>query len=238
MKLEKIKKINETIGPYWTFLVMVVFFVTTSFGVYSFLFRPQDLSVYVKRQEVNFPLSINNEYIKVWNYLIDNSKDSTVDSAALKTLRFLQNTNNFWIVTLHNATKKSIKHIIVKITDVSSVSCWALNGSFLLENERSELMKHVLFESASGLFVLNNIESLPPNMDISLYIWGKLPTLNLDQNLIVSYEDGDAHVGHEVTEVGFKAFLCEYLYEFLTLIFIVFFFVYRHLLKKFKDASR
>ena len=108
MKLsESLKKINEAIAPYQAFLRMAFFFVVTAIAVYSFIFRPQDLSVYVNRQEVNFPLSINNEYIKVWNYLIDNSKDSTVDSAALNTLRFLQNTNNFWIVTLPQISQVS-----------------------------------------------------------------------------------------------------------------------------------
>ena len=160
--------------------------------------RPHDLSVFINRQEVNFPSSINEKYLRVYNFIGDSCKDSTIISNAIETYQYLQNTNNFWIITLHNETSKSIKGIFLRITNVSSLSAWAVNSNFMTDEERDKLMKSLNFQQNNGVVNLNKIEFLPPQREIKIYIWGKLSSLTLDQNLIVSYEDGDAHVGNEI----------------------------------------
>ncbi|HEY4064110.1 MAG TPA: hypothetical protein VGM30_19525 [Puia sp.] len=230
-------KLNKEFEPYVTFLTMLTVIIVSTISIYNFVIRPRDLSVYVKRQEVSFPVSINEKYIKVYNYLVSSCKDTAVDSAAWETYRYLQNTNDYWKVTLHNETGRSIKGITLRVTNVSSLSAWAVNGNYLLDEEKETLMKSVGFRPKSGVIILNKIELLPPHMDITLYLWGKLPDLVLDQNLAVHYEDGDGHTGHEITVYGFKAFVCEYLYTFVFVIFLLFFLVYRRIIKKYRHVT-
>jgi hypothetical protein len=197
--MAKLKKVNKVLAPYAAFIGTVTLFITTTLTVYGLFFRPHDLSVFVQRQEVNFPQSINDKYGLVWNYLVDSCKDRAVDSAAYDTYTYLQNTNNFWTITLHNEAKRSIRTIIVKIFGVGALSNWAVNGNFLLDDEREKLMKNIKFDASRGVVVLNNIDLLPPHQEIKLYVWGKIPEIVLDNSLSVTYEDGEGHLGHEVT---------------------------------------
>jgi len=229
--------INNKLKPYATLLGTIGVIIGAIVAVYAFLFRPQDLSVFVQREEVNFPVNINDEFVHVYNFVADSCRDSTVVADTRATYRYLQNTNNFWIITLRNETKKSLKNIVLRITDVSSLGAWAVNSDFLLQSERDKLVKSFTFDSTNSVVALNNIESLPGAEQIKLYIWGKLSTLNLDENLIVTYEDGQGHVGHEYKASGFKAFLCEYLYEFFLLTLLIFFIAYWRLIKKYRHVT-
>jgi len=232
-----IGKVTSWLGPYAAFVGMVGGLLTSTFAVYKFIIRPQDLTVFVDKQEINYPISINDMYAKVIHYLADSCKDNEIKVAAEETNQYLQNTNNYWKITLHNQTDRSIKGIIIKITDVSLLSAYGINGHFLLDEEQARLMKSVKFEPSSGVIVLNRIESLPPHSDIAFYVWGKFNDIVLDETLIVTYEDGDAHVGHKVTLTGFKAFLSDYVYEIILLLCGTFFVVYRNLIKKYSHVA-
>ncbi|HEY4876058.1 MAG TPA: hypothetical protein VIH86_10825, partial [Puia sp.] len=71
-----LKALNDALSPWASLIGFLTVFIVTTVSVYSYFFRPLDLSVFVNKQEVNFPISINNKYATVWNYLVANCKDS------------------------------------------------------------------------------------------------------------------------------------------------------------------
>lgn len=233
--VQVLKSVVSFLKPYTAIIGAITVIYGSIWGVYKFLFRPQDLSVFVQREEVNFPSSIGDRFANVYNAL-SKTTDTSLAADAKAAYRYLQNTNNFWIITLRNETRKPIKDVSLRISGVSSLGAWAVNSDFLLQEERDKLLQKFAFDSIQDVMVLKDIEMLPGSQQLKVYVWGKLSGLSLEDNLIVTYGDGQGHVGLEYTATGFKAFLCEYLYELALITVSLFLVAYFRLLKKHRHA--
>lgn len=234
---QKIKKVKEALEPYYSLLGMIIFFVVSFLGVYKFVVRPPDLGVDIKREEVNFPNKINNEFSKVYKYLSDSSKNQGVISSAANVYLYLTNTDNFWSLTLTNETDKAIEKIRFRITNVSSLNSWGVSSSFFLDSEQNRIMQNISYQDKSGIIYLDKIDELPAKASLTIYLWGKMPKLSLDDNVFVDYSGGSARPSKQIEVSGFKAYLVDYIYEILFLIFLIFTAVYKHLLKKYRRAN-
>jgi hypothetical protein len=199
------------------FLTSIGVIITAVIATWNVVIRPKDLAVYINKQDVNFPAAINDRFGRVYNYIIDSSRNLSLDSDVYATYVYLQNTNNFWVITLHNQTDNSVKGIAVKVTGVTALGSSAVRGDYLNDSESTALSREVHFDSASKIVYLTKIDALHPRANLKLYLWGKMDNLALWSNVSVTYEGGDARAGEEYTTTGFKALLCEYLYEILVL---------------------
>ena len=74
-----LEKTNNAFKPYYTLLLMFVFFISTTIAVYRWIVRPQDLSIFIEEQEVNFPNSINDKYNTVMILLVTTVKTPRLD---------------------------------------------------------------------------------------------------------------------------------------------------------------
>ena len=219
-------KFNETVKPWAALIAMYSGIVVAGGAVWTWIVKPKDLAVYIEKEQVNFPASINDRFERVYNYLTDSCRNFSVDSDAKATYEYLQNTNNFWVITIHNQTDHSVKGIGVRVAGVTSLGSSAVNGGFLTDSEKVSLMRSIHFDKDSKVVYLDRIDILQPKSDIKIFLWGKMADLALWSNLFINYDGGDARAGEEITVFGFKAFLCEYLYELLFLLCLLFGFVY------------
>lgn len=208
------------------FLTSVGVIITAAIATWNVVIRPKDLAVYIRKQDVNFPAAINDRFGRVYNYMLDSCRSRSLDSDAYATLTYLQNTGNFWLITLHNQTNNSVKGIVVKVSGVTALGSSAVAGDYLNDSETTTLSREVHFDSASKIVYLTKIDALHPRANLKLYLWGKMDNLALWSNVSVTYEGGDASAGEEYTTTGFKALLCEYLYQILALVAFVFTFLY------------
>src|SRR5277367_279479 len=103
------------------FLTSFGVIVTAAITTYNVVIRPRDLAVYINKQDVIFPSAINKRFIRVYNYMADSCQNLSLDSDAYYTLRYLQSTNNFWVITLRNQTKSSIKGVVLKVSGVTAL---------------------------------------------------------------------------------------------------------------------
>lgn len=212
----------------------------TSFGViigaaiatWNVVIRPRDVAVYIRKQDVNFPAAITDRFARVYNYIVDSGGSRSLDSDAYETLAFMQHTNNFWVITLHNQTSSSVKGIVVKVSGVSALGSSAVTGDYLNDSESTALSREVHFDSSSKIVYLTRIDALHPKADLKLYLWGKMDNLALWSNVSVTYEGGDARAGEEYSTTGFTALLCQYLYLILTLFALVFTYLYWRITKR------
>jgi hypothetical protein len=214
------------------FLTSFGIIITAAITTYNVVIRPRDVAVYINKQDVVFPSAINTRAIRVFNYMVDSCHNRSLDSDAYYTLRYLQSTNNYWVITLRNQTKSSVKGVVLKVSGVTALGSAAVTGDYLNDSETNALTKDVHFDSASKIIYLSDITTLHPKADLKLYLWGKMDDLSLWNNVSVSYEGGDASVGEVYTTTGFKALLCEYLYPMLIFIAGVFGFFYWRMSKQ------
>src|SRR5665213_2875272 len=211
-QLRLLKVINKALKPFSTLIGALVVIIGGVWSVYTILFTQQDLSVFIQQEQVNFPVNINDRYRNVYNYIADSCKDSSVAMDTKATYEYLQNTGDFWVISLKNETKKSLKNLTIIIKDVNALGSWAVNTDFLLQTQKEKLINNFQFDTANRIIALKDVEILPSHQELKLYLWGKLPSLNLDENLIVTYDGGEGHIGHRYEAFGFRAFLCANLY--------------------------
>ncbi len=230
-------KLGAFITTWAGFLTSFGVIITAALGTWHVVVRPRDLAVYIRKQDVNFPGAINDRFGRVYNYMLDSCRNLSLDSDAHATFVYLQNTNNFWVITLHNQTDNSVKDIAIKVSGVTALGSAAVTGDYLNDSETTAFTREVHFDSASKIVYLTKIEALHPRANLKFYLWGKMEDLALWSNVSVTYEGGDARAGEEYTTTGFKAFLCEYLYEILGLLAAVFAFFYWRATKRTSDSA-
>jgi len=232
-----IKNLNDKLKPYHSLIVMIVFFIGGTFAIYKFVVQPADLSVSINKRETNFPNSINESFRKVYKFISDSSKSTEVKGDAVAVYNYLINTNSFWALTLTNESGKTIKNIRLRITNVTAINSFGISSPYLLMEESNELLKRLSFQEHSGIVYLDKIEELPKNATITIYLWGKMPSLTLDDNVFVSYEGGEGQLSNETVVSGFKAYLVNYIYEIFLVAILIFIIVYRQVVKKYTHAT-
>jgi hypothetical protein len=234
---ERIETWNKKISPYHNLIGMLIFFIGGTWAIYQFIFKPSDLSVLVEKREINYPNTTNTKFNTVYKYLVDSTKNEAVKLEASAVYDYLINTQDFWIVTLKNESDKSIKNIKLRITNVGSVTNLGMSSQFLLEEETNLILKKMAFQDKSGIIYLDNIGELPRKASLSIYVWGKMPKLLLDENIFVTYEGGEAQPAVQTVVTGFRSYLANYIFEIFLIMLIVFIAVYIQTVNRDQNAA-
>lgn len=138
---------------------------------------------------------------------------------------------------LKNESDKTVKSIKLRITNVTSVNNFGVSSPYLLDNEFNSILEKISFQDKSGIIYLDNIAELPSKASISIYIWGKMPKLLLDENVFIVYDGGEAKPAIETTVTGFQSYLATYIYEILLITIIIFIAVYIHVVNRKANVS-
>ncbi|HEV7333141.1 MAG TPA: hypothetical protein VGN63_19050 [Flavisolibacter sp.] len=234
---QTVEKWNNKIGPYQTLIGMLIFFIGGAFGIYEFIIRPSDLSVSIDKKEINYPSTANNKFNNVYRYLVDSVRNKGIQQDAAVVYEYLINTQDFWTVILKNESDKTVKSIKLRITNVTSVNNFGISSPYLLDNESNEILSKIAFHDKSGIIYLDNIAELPSQASVSLYIWGKMPKLQLDENVFITYDGGEAKPAIETTVTGFQSYLATYIYEILLITLLIFIAVYIHAVNRKTNAT-
>ena len=121
-----------------------------------------------------------------------------------------------------NNTNKTIKSINIRYTNVRDLTSWAVSSSYLLEDEKDNLLKNILFQKVSGIIYLKDAVNLPPNGDLKIYLWGEFNPYDWDESLSVDYDGGVAKIEYNKSFYGLKAIIAEYFFEILVFIIMTF----------------
>lgn len=237
---QKIKVINKAIEPYYLLIIMVAFFIGSFITIYKVLFSPPDLIVNVQKENINYPNSINEEYIDLYSFIQDSSKNATLKDKSLIVYNYLIKTKSQRVLDINNNTNKTLKAINIRMTSVRDLTSWAISSEFLLEQEKDKLMKNVTFQNESGIIYLKDAVDLPPKGALKIYLWGDFDPYDWNESLIVDYDGGKARVENMKTFTGIKAILAEYFFEVFFFVFVTFCLIYYLQIRKYvnkKDTS-
>lgn len=223
---EKIKDLNKKLEPYYLLIIMIAFFIGGFVSLYKILFSPPDLLVRIEKENINYPSSINDSYIDIYTYIQDSSNVADVKTKSVEVYNYLIKTKHQRVIEIKNNTNKTIKSINIRYTNVRDLTSWAVSSSYLLEDEKDNLLKNILFQKVSGIIYLKDAVNLPPNGDLKIYLWGEFNPYDWDESLSVDYDGGVAKIEYNKSFYGLKAIIAEYFFEILVFIIMTFGVVY------------
>lgn len=230
---EKIKELNKMLEPYYLLIIMIAFFIVGFISIYKILFSPPDLLVRVAKENINYPSSINDSYEDVYTYIQDSSHTVDVKSKSIEVYNYLIKTKHQRVIEIKNNTNKTIKSINVRYTNVRDLTSWAVSSSYLLEDEKKNLLENILFQKGSGIIYLKDAVNLPPNGDLKIYLWGEFNPYDWDESLNVDYDGGVGKIEYNQSFYGIKAIIAEYFFEIFIFIILTFVVVYHLQIKNY-----
>lgn len=229
MKIKDLlKKINDSLQPYYLFLTMLFFFIT-SIGTLGRFFsgNKSDISVSVKYDRMEYPSSINNKYLSVYNSIIL-SKDSTLSHKNADEVRkFLTQTQSVKHITIRNNRNRVIQNVAFRDCSVSALTAYGSASSFKLSEEGTNLLDKLSYDAKSNIVFLDNPITLYPHEELFITLWGSFNPLLEGNSIFVNYDDHTARVVISKEFSGFAAIIAEYydlFFIFLCLIFFVVFY--------------
>ena len=232
---EWINNLNKKIQPYYLLITMIVFFMGGAFGVYKFLFAPSDVTVKVVNENINYPSSINEDYVAIYTYLSDSIKDENLERKAVAVYEYLIKTKQQKILHIKNNTNKTIRSINIRENGVRNLISWAVSSEHLLDDEKNKLLKNITFEKSSGIVHLKDAVDLPPNGDLKFYLWGEFNPYSWNESLVVTYDGGTADIEYNKTFSGFQAVIAEFYFPIFLFLLLTFIIVYLLLINKYVD---
>jgi len=223
---ERIKEVNKTMEPYYLLIMMLVFFIGGFIAISKFFFSPPDLLVKVTKEEINYPSSINKQYMDIFSFVQDSCKSKQTKDQSLDVYNYLLQTKSQRILEFQNNTKNTIKAINIRMTSVKNLTSCAVSSEYLLEQEKDKVLKSIIFQKESGIIYLKDAVNLPPNGSLKIYLWGDFDPIEWNETLIVDYDGGKAKIENSKTFSGLKAILAEYFYEIMFVVILTFIFIY------------
>lgn len=228
---ENIEHFNNNLKPYYVLFGMIVFFVGLFLACYKILVKSPELIVYLTKENINYPNSINEKYTKVYNQFIRLNTDSVINIDAYRVFKYLINTKQNLIVRLENETDKTLEKVNLRITNVNDITSWAVSSDYLLEEENNKVLGKVKFQEGSNIVYLSDFVSIPPKRSMSLYLWGKFDESLWNDNVLVTYDGGTGIVEKKIEVTGFKAYLVDYYFEIFSFLLLIFCIVYLYIVK-------
>lgn len=235
---ENIRKLNKVIEPYYLLIIMLVFFIGGFSFIYRILLAPPDLLVTIQKENINYPSSINQDYLDIYSYIQESTKNSKLQLSALNTYSYLIKTKNQWTIEIKNNTNKTIRSINIRLPNVKNLTAWGVSSSYLLEEEKDKLMGNIDFQKTSGIIYLKDVVNLPPNADLKILLWGEFLDYSWDESLIVNYDGGIAKVEIPQKFTGFKSIIAEYFFEIFLFVVLTFVLVYLLQINKYADNKK
>ena len=224
-----INQINKTLEPYYALLITLGFFGTILIGVYNFIISPTDLKVNVKNEEITYPSSIANNYQEVYKYVQKNNELLTIQN--ISVYDFLISTTDIKTITISNISDKTLRGIQFKHLNTDAITAYSINSDYFNGEEEKKLYDNLIYDNIRGLTYLKQLIEIPPKKSITIKLWGSFKKSLLDNDLLVSYENGDAYFEKSYSVDGIKGYFVEYAFEFLFLLVILFIIIYHYGLK-------
>lgn len=226
--MEKLKKLNKAIEPYYALLTMIIFFSALFVSAYKYVITPTDLKISITNEIVNYPSTIASDFEKIYHHLA-NSKDSLdkkLIPEANQVFSFLVQTRDFKRINFKNIGKQTLHNVKFKYLNVDELSNYSISSDYCTTSEIDEFYKNIVFDKSRKMVYLNNKFEIPANSMISLSFWGNFKESILDHDLLISYDDGEAFVEKEYLIAGFKGYVINYYFEIILLLILIFSLVY------------
>lgn len=226
--MEWIKKMNDNLQPYYGLLVSIAFFGATFVAGYKFLFAPTDLKVTVLNEQMNYPSSIGEKFEEICAKI---PNEDSLKYNQIAVYNFLIQTSERKTITIANVTDKTLRRISFKHLNTEAVTAYSISSDFLNNQEEKNLYDNLEHDQKRGLIYLKQLIDLPPNKSIKIQIWGSFKKSILEDDLLVSYDEGDAFFEKNYNISGIKGYLIYYSFEFVIILMLIFVGVYYFSLK-------
>lgn len=235
MKLkDRLIKINDEIKPYHSFLVFIVFILSTFVIIYNFLIKPTDLNLVLTKENVEYPSFINEDFGKVFLKISDLKVDDSIKYELVNIQSYLMKSKNHWKLELKNMTSRTINKIDLRILNVNSLASFNINSDYLTKEEKTDICQKLSYQKDNGIISLANFTNIPPNRFIIINLWGELNYVPFQNNIFATYEGGEAKIVESKTVSGFILYVIDYFIEIQIALFLSFFLLYRYSIKKYK----
>lgn len=238
---ENIKKFNKALQPYYLLITMLVFFLVGFISITKLLISSPDLLVKVTKENINYPSSINEDYSELFLFIQDSTTNEKYKSKSFDVYQYLNNTKHQWVLEIQNKSSKKIKGINVRLSNVKSLTSWGVSSSYLLEQERNNLMKNITYQNLNGIVYFKEAVDLPPNTDLKIYLWGEFNNYGWIESIIIDHEEGIAKIEYPESFYGYKIIVANYFFEILLFLVLTFSLIYHLQTKKYvtnkKDSS-
>jgi hypothetical protein len=228
---KKIQELNKKVEPYYLLITMLLFLVTAPITLYTIIPPPRHIVVKVDKENINYPASINDKYIKIYNYVNDSTNNEDLKNNSNELFDYLIKTKDQWNIDIKNNSKKTIKGIHLRLLNVSSLTSSAVTSSYLLEEEKNNMVKNLIFDKVSGIIYLKDAVDLPPFGELKISLWGEF--YNWMNTLNVNYEDGEAKIEYIKTFSGLKAVIGQFSTTIFITLIATFILIYYLQLKKY-----
>ncbi|NHE59960.1 hypothetical protein [Cyclobacterium plantarum] len=222
----KIDQINEAIKPYYTLLTMIVGIGGVFIGAYALIIKPSDLQVILKKEKIDYPVSINQEFLELNRYVLENCPTDETKLLSVSISNYLLKTKDHWIVKLINKSNKYISGLEVRIPNTKLLTSYGISSNFLLEEEKDKFLEKIDFQDKSGIVYIKPEIEIPSNSNIEIYLWGDFTDFNWGENIHVKYSGGEGKLQREVISTGFKAYITEFYIEIFLVLLIIFLLTY------------
>jgi len=238
MTRERIIEINKVLQPYYLLITMLIFFIGTFVGVYKFFFKPSDVVVKIDVQRINYPSSINSQFLDVHSYIQDSTSNADIKTKSTHIYKYLIGTKEQKTIEIINNTNKTIRSVNIREPRVRDLIAWAVNSEYLLEEEKDKLLRNIVLEEESGVVYMKDAVNIPPNGNLKIYLWGDFNNISWDESLIVNYDGGTAEIEYTRSFSGFQAIIAEYFFLILLFLIITFIIVYYLLVNKYANNQK
>lgn len=224
-----IERINKVLDPYYALFITMGLFGTILITIYNYILSPSDLKVLVQTEEVNYPRSIANDYEELYKKIPIQSQEDK--RKGIEIYNFLVTTTDVKTIQLENQSEKTLREIKFKHLNADAVTAFSITSDFFNNDEEKKLYDNLEYDKGRGLVYLKETIELPPKSSVKVKLWGSFKKSLIDNDILISYEDGDAYFEKAYTVSGIKGYLVEYGFELLFVIFIIFILVYHFGLK-------
>jgi len=215
----KLEKLNKKLEPYYALFTMIIFFAGLMIGAYNYLIDPSDLKLTIQDESISYPSSVSNAVEKVYSSAM-NSDSSKVAAAAIYS--FLVHTTGHKKLILSNNSSKTLRGVKFKYLNVDHLTAYGVSAGFLTTKENNKMIEALQYDEQSKIAYLPENIELPANSEIVIELWGSFKSQILNDDIVVSYDEGEASIQRTYTIDGLKGYLINYYFEFILLTLLIF----------------
>lgn len=164
-------------------------------GIGAWLLGTPKVSITVKNHPVAFPSKLTSEFNrKIGNIrLVDLARADSIFSPLVALGDFLEDTRHFVVVTIENGRDQSLKNVDIRVTGLTRLTGYSVDGDELVTSERSALRDSARFDGASGILTVGTIPRIAPRTSLRILIWGSGPPFGYYDEVPVSVVFDDGH---------------------------------------------
>jgi len=202
---------------------LIVIIGSVLYGIGSAFFTSSDVEVSYSFYDAELPTSIATEFNKVSDYVLNKLDDKntlTIKASIINTLDFFTKTRNKVTFQIRNTSDRTLNNVDIRIKNVKKMTAWGVSGNILQSSEIDAIMKKMKNDETAGIVTFSNIEKLPPQTNMIIYLWGDIIQYSFDEPIMVTYDGGVGELVKTSTVIGFDSFIFENV-KFLIFIWIL-----------------